>query len=1070
MGQLRIRTPGTVAVLGLIFACSEACGGPPDEGTTPEGETVVADDAERPASCPAQRPAPDPLPNVRPEHRTLAYWLEQSERYGDPDAVLMSPEAVDAHNQALQLGETPVGPTPLGQPVDPDALRAELDERLSWMREKLESGEYLDRDGERVTDLGPFASPSNVAPTPELRVALAKIPLRCGPRTEGLYTAALDLDFDRNACSTLRPQEPVEILMTGPGGMKLARSRYTLGWIAADSPLSPPVPADQRDAILGVRKAQLLGETNLSGQSLPAGTQLPMVEQQVVVATGDGFTRVAMPSDAFPTHRAMTRKAVLEAAFALEGEPYGWGGRDGQRDCSRFLLDVFGTFGIQLPRHSARQAEAGTFAVDVTELLPREKALLLESANHQGITLLHFPGHIALYLGENAEGEPMAIHAFSEYLNRCEGLTNEAGEPLETANRVDRITVSDLTLGEGSSRTDFLSRITKVTVLGPSAGPALRGAAAMRPAAPITNPGDGHCEDGLDAGIFRSPWRPNTQEPMKVIVTLTHDPGPVDLVLFGPNGERVEAEVHELGGPPFTYWAQVDSPTRGRWTAVLGDGPRQVACEHFGVARGRPAPEPRRADAPAWDPIWAWERDTENLYSAFVEQLFREPQGEEVTWPNLQVLLNDPARNLLHGHRSQGEESDLDLEPDCADLPYFLRAYFAWKLRLPFAWRQCSRGRGEGRPPECPARPKSNLDPVTASTEVGAFEAVIRELRSNVHSSTQRTVPQTDASDVYPVPITRRALRPGTVFADPYGHIMVVAGWQPQGMDSYGVLMAADAQPDGTVGRRRFWRGSFLFTPETENSGPGFKAWRPAVWDRVENRLELVSNADLANSQSYTPFSMQQYEGSADDFYDSVEALINPRPLEPASVQRALVDALEESVVRRVVSVDNGEGWVRSHSGQTMPMPDGSAIFQTSGPWEDFATPSRDMRLLISLDAVTGFADAVRRSPARFGLDPDDVDATVAQLAEVLAEELGSRKFTYTRSDGQSQELTLQQVVDRTEAFEMAYNPNDCVELRWGATEGTDEYRSCRRHAPRAQRAKMREYQHWFDTRHRPPR
>jgi hypothetical protein len=1069
MGQLRIRTSGTVAVLGLIFACSEACGGPPEGETTANGHTVAANE-DRPESCPAQRPAPEPLPNVEPEHRTLAYWLEQSERYGDPEAVLMSPEAVDAHNQALQLGDDPVGPTPLGQPVDAEALRTELDERLAWMREKLEGGEYVDAEGERITDLDVFAAPSTIDPDPELRVALAKIPLRCGPRTEGLYTPALDLAFDRNACSTVRPQEPIEILMDGPNGMRLARSRYTLGWIAADAPLSPPVPTNERAAVLGPRKAQLLGAAELEGQSLPAGTQLPLVEDQVVVATGDGFRHAAKPADAFPTRRDLTRRAVLEAAFALEGEPYGWGGRDGERDCSRFLLDVFATFGIQLPRHSARQAEAGTFSVDVEALSRREKALLLESANHQGVTLLHFPGHIALYLGENDEGEPMAIHAFSEYLEPCEGLTGDEGEPLEIANRVDRITVSDLSLGEGSSRTDFLSRITEVTVLGPSAGPALRGAADMRPAAPIAHPGEGPCEDGLDAGIFRSPWRPNTQQPMKVMVTLTHDPGPVDLVLFGPDGERVEAEVHELGGPPFTYWAQVDLPSRGRWTAVLGDGPRQVACEHFGVARGKPAPEPRQADAPAWDPVWAWERDTENLYSAFVEQLFREPVGEDVTWPNLQVLLNDPQRNLLHGHRSQDEESALDLEPDCADLPYFLRAYFAWKLRLPFAWRQCSRGRGEGRPPECPAAPKSNLDPVTSSTEVGAFETLIRTLRSNVHSSTQRTVPDTDASDVYPVPITRRALRPGTVFADPYGHIMVIAGWQPQGMDSYGVLLAADAQPDGTVGRRRFWRGSFLFTPETESAGPGFKAWRPAVWDRVENRLELVSNADLRDSEKYTPFSMEQYEGSADDFYDSVEALINPRPLEPASVQRSLVDALEESVVRRVVSVDNGEQWIRQHSGRTMEMPEGSAIFQTSGPWEDFATPSRDMRLLISLDAVVGFADAVRRSPGRFGLDEDDVDATVAELEGVLAEELESRTFSYTRSDGSEQELTLKQVVDRMEAFEMAYNPNDCIEIRWGAPESSDEYGTCRRHAPRGQRAKMREYQGWFDTRHRPPR
>ena len=1061
------------ALLTIGAACGGAsCGGASESaqpGDTPSTGTVA--EADRPEGCPSQRPAPDPLPNVRPEHRTLAYWLEQSARYGELDAVLLSPSAIEAHNRALRQGEDPVGPTPLGSPLDEEALRAEIDERLAYLREKLEGGEYLDRDGDRVEELGAYQRPEGLRFAPEIRVAAGAIPLRCGPREDGLYTPALDHDFDRNACSTIRSQEPLEVLAEWPGDLKLVRSRYTMGWIGADAPLAPVVPGDRRAAILEGPRLQLRDATELAGRELPGGTLLPLVsEGQVLVAKPDGYRTTAAPTDGIPTARPLTRRAVLEAAFALEGEPYGWGGREGQRDCSRFVIDVLGGFGLELPRHSARQALAGTFRVDVEELGRREKALLLESANQQGIVLVHFPGHIALYLGEDAEGRPMAIHAFSEYLTRCDA-SGPGGEPLETANRVDRITVSDLSLGEGSSRTDFLSRITQVTVLGPAPGPALRGAATMRPAAPVSAPADdASCEDSLDAAVFRSPWRPNTEQPLRVIITATHDPGPVELALFDPNGERVEVEVHELGGPPFTYWAEVPSPERGRWTAVLGDGPRRVACEHFAVARGKPRPDPRAADAPAWTPSWAWERDTENLYAAFVEQLFREPVGEDTTWPNLQVLLNDRDRNLLYDHRSLDEESALDLEPDCADLPYFLRAYFAWKVKLPFAWRQCSRGRGEGRPPQCPERPKTNLDPVQAATDVGAFESLIRQVSRNVHSSTQRTVPQTNDSDVYPVPLTRQALRPGTVYADPYGHILVVAGWQPQTLDGYGVLLAADAQPDGTVGRRRFWRGSFLFTPETESAGPGFKAWRPAVYDRRERAMTLIDNQSLEGSRTYTPFSMEQYRGSADDFYDTVEGLINPRPLEPASVQRALVDALEESVVRRVISVDNGEQWVREHRGQTMPMPDGAAIFQTSGPWEDFATPSRDLRLLISLDAVVLFADAVRRSPERFGLGASEVDATLAELQQVLDQELESRSFEYTRSDGSEQELTLKQIVDRMEAFEMAYNPNDCVEIRWGASEGSDDYATCQRHAPRAQRAKMREYRPWFDTRHRPPR
>jgi hypothetical protein len=88
----------------------------------------------------------------------------------------------------------------------------------------------------------------------------------------------------------------------------------------------------------------------------------------------------------------------------------------------------------------------------------------------------------------------------------------------------------------------------------------------------------------------------------------------------------------------------------------------------------------------------------------------------------------------------------------------------------------------------------------------------------------------------------------------------------------------------------------------------------------------------------------------------------------------------------------------------------------------------------------------------------------------VLATELASRKFTYPRTDGSQWTLSLKQVLDRASDLEMAYNVNDCVELRWGATNGSDEAATCRRHAPQLQRAKMTEYRAWFHERRRPPR
>src|SRR5207248_6963967 len=140
-------------------------------------------------------------------------------------------------------------------------------------------------------------------------------------------------------------------------------------------------------------------------------------------------------------------------------------------------------------------------------------------------------------------------------------------------------------------------------------------------------------------------------------------------------------------------------------------------------------------------------------------------------------------------------------------------------------------------------------------------------------------------------------------------------------------------------------------------------------------------------------------------------------------------------------------------------MPDGPAIFATTGAWEDFSTPARDFRLLIAIDVVRGYPDRVARHPERYAMPSSKNIAEVkAEMQNVLASELAARKFSYPRSDGSAWTLALKDVAARAVDLEMAYNPNDCVELRWGASPEREEAATCKRQAPSAQRAKMTKY------------
>ena len=353
---------------------------------------------------------------------------------------------------------------------------------------------------------------------------------------------------------------------------------------------------------------------------------------------------------------------------------------------------------------------------------------------------------------------------------------------------------------------------------------------------------------------------------------------------------------------------------------------------------------------------------------------------------------------------------------------------------------------------------------------VPGFGYYLRTTVANgVHSGAGRTAATDDDADYYHVALKQETLRPGTVYADPYGHILVISKRLPQSGDAAGVILAVDGQPDGTVARKRFWRGNFLFAQNPALGGPGFKRFRPIVAAKGGG-LRRLTNDEIANDPQYGDYSPEQSQLGVEDFYDRMDDLMSPAPLDPLRAMQEAITALEEQVKTRVTSVENGRKY-QTGGGAEVAMPDGASIFETTGAWEDFATPSRDLRLLIAIDVVRGFPDRVARRPERYAMPKDKgVEAVKAELESVLASELAARKFSYTRTDGSPWTLALKDVIDRIAALEMAYNVNDCVELRWGAPDNSDEASTCKRRAPETQRGKMTEYRAWFSERRRPPR
>lgn len=548
------------------------------------------------------------------------------------------------------------------------------------------------------------------------------------------------------------------------------------------------------------------------------------------------------------------------------------------------------------------------------------------------------------------------------------------------------------------------------------------------------------------------------------------------LAIGRADGSVVASSSARSGASPYFWVATLDAPEAGAYRVAFGRAGNVVACAPVLVGSAPQTPRRARPAGAVWPVEQAWSADTETLYSAWVARLFDDPLDAEPSWKGIGAVLRDPERNLLFDHLGLGEDSggkganQMVLTPDCADLPFFLRAYFAWKLGLPFGYSACSRGTATS-PPRCDGW-RSNLSPESppSSDDTAAFlQFVRRDVGWGVHSGTARTPLDAEQTDLYPVPIRAHDIRPGTVYADPYGHTLVVVARIPQTREHGGLLLAVDAQPDLTVARKRFWRGNFLFATDPKLGGAGFKHFRPIVAGDG-GRSTRLSNAQIAQDPQFADFSLEQAQDGVEGFYDRMDAMLSPEPLDPERAYRQMIDALDEQVGARVRSVANGEEYVAKNRG-TIAMPDGAAIFETSGAWEDYATPSRDLRLLIAIDVVQGFPAKLQQQPKRFALPPGADPAAVRRSLEgLLASEAAQRTFTYVKSDGSEQRLTLADVLERAPVLEMAYNPNDCVETRWGATNASAEAATCKRAAPPEQRARMEKYRPWFHERRRPPR
>lgn len=565
--------------------------------------------------------------------------------------------------------------------------------------------------------------------------------------------------------------------------------------------------------------------------------------------------------------------------------------------------------------------------------------------------------------------------------------------------------------------------------------------------------------------ILIIPAKPAPGESFRILTTGGSNIRKAKIQISGPGGNI--AQIQSASGNELPFWRLdiFEGLATGTYKASMILDKKEVSTLSFTIA----PTEGIQQKGAIWKTTRGWDSRMETIYSAWVNALFQ-GSGEQTSWQALHDVMQSKEHNFLYNYLSLGEDDPTNkvkviMEPDCADNPFYLRAYFAWKLGLPFAYHVCDRGY-VGKNPGT-GQWVTNESSSSKNHPVLAFNSFIRRVMDGVHSGTARTALENENSDYYPVSLSKESLRPGTVFADPYGHTFILVSWQAQTKDHPGVLLAVDAQPDKTIAIKRFWKGNFLFNTKEVVGEPGFKAFRPILYE--DGKFRLMKNEELNESSGFVPFSLQQKKMESEQFYLAMERIINPKPLDPEVALENLVKALHEQLLVRVKSVANGEAYLKENPGTVISMPsNANGVFLAGGQWENFSTPNRDLRLLIAMDAVLVFPERVANSPEDFKISSSQSDIQ-QKLQTLLEKKVSERSISYIRSDGSTQELTITEILARRAAFEMAYNPNDGIEIRWGAPENSVERSTCRRQAPGYQQKTMQAVRKWFTQRLHPP-
>ncbi len=439
--------------------------------------------------------------------------------------------------------------------------------------------------------------------------------------------------------------------------------------------------------------------------------------------------------------------------------------------------------------------------------------------------------------------------------------------------------------------------------------------------------------------------------PLRVLAVAS---APLDaaLALADAGGAERAGSRERHGGPPFWWYADLAAPAAGTYRIALRTGDA-AACAEVSVA-DEAAPAPPRAWGAAWAVHAAWDRATEALYSAWIEKLFDAPWSTSSSPSPPSTTCSATPRATCstttsgRARTTAGRARHPSSPTACRSSPTSSAPTSPGSSACPSASR-AARAAAAASPPHClrwhsnleadPAAPPPRPTPSSTSSASSARRRHRLPLRHGAHPRRRGLEATT-----YPVPLPPLVRRKHCARAPSTPTRTGTSWWSPSASRRPRAPAACSSPSTAspTAPSRAGASGAANFLVRARPGAgqePGWKRFRPVVLDAA-GRPRVLHDAEIAASPDYGDLSLAQYEAGVEGFYDSMYDLLSPAPLDPSRALGEVISALRGAGEGpRPLRRQRRQALRASGGGTAIDMPDGAAIFETTGPWEDFSTP-----------------------------------------------------------------------------------------------------------------------------------